>query len=423
MHVLCDDVVQTLAHEYRSPGREPVGDATESVQVGAPIDLLAERDFGRHELRRSDGLIGKREVRVVSRRTAVCDETKIEHFDEIEAIAAAAHVDVRGLHVPMDQALGMRLVERLAHLGEQVDDAGRLERTEATHEPVTVQAVQQLHHVIESSVVGRSEIVQIDGVGRGQRSGIARLPLEALEHRIRVTVDAREGFGPDELDGRAARQELVRCSPHFSHAAAPEPLDQPIAPELARAHDVRPQVVDDSRPGVSHRRANDVGQHMVDEEHGNRHEIGEPVGAKREPDDNGRRGCGGQESHDRLSRGRRDDDRVEQHPDRQPGRREHVKDVGFATDVRRKGVLRQSDAVAPQHLECETQVELGLPAHAGAGGKHGHQQARQHRARARDPRARVREPLAELAEENGGGRCPRRRMQGSTRSRPAAGAG
>ena len=80
----------------------------------------------------------------------------------------------------MDQAPGVRLLQRLAGLAEQVNGALRGHRAEPLDQRLQIEPVQQLHDEEEGSVVGHPEIVQTDGVRGAERRGRLGLAAEAL---------------------------------------------------------------------------------------------------------------------------------------------------------------------------------------------------------------------------------------------------
>lgn len=75
----------------------------------------------------------------------------------------------------------MRFGEGLAHLPEYVHDAARRERPRLAHEPLQVETVQVLHHIIEGADRGAPEVVHRDGVGIREARRELRLALEAAE--------------------------------------------------------------------------------------------------------------------------------------------------------------------------------------------------------------------------------------------------
>ena len=67
--------------------------------------------------------------------------------------------------------------------------------TEAPHERVGVESVEQLHHVVERAVVGDAEIEELHGVRRAEAGDDLRLALEPSSRVLRhagpsVAVDA-----------------------------------------------------------------------------------------------------------------------------------------------------------------------------------------------------------------------------------------
>ena len=66
----------------------------------------------------------------------------------------------------MDKTVRLGLGERMAHLAEQVDHPFRRQRSVPPHERLQVEAVQQLHDVIEAAIVSDAEVEELHGVRR-----------------------------------------------------------------------------------------------------------------------------------------------------------------------------------------------------------------------------------------------------------------
>ena len=172
------------------------------------------------------------------------DDSEIQHLHEVELLAVAAEEDVRGLDVAVHQAAGFRLGQGMAHLAQQED--GPLGRCgpEAAEKLVGVEAVEQLHDVVEGAVGGDAEVEQLHRVGRAEPGDHLRLALEAAKRLARDAAPAlvaRERR-PDELDGRGPGQHPMPGAPDLPHPTLPELLLQLIAPQLARALDLGAQL-------------------------------------------------------------------------------------------------------------------------------------------------------------------------------------
>ena len=128
----------------------------------------------------------------------------------------------------MDEAGGVRVVERLGHLGDQGDGAARLQRAPPTalEDPGEVDARDEAH-VEEQPAVDLAEVVQRDDVRVLQLRGGVRLAAEALpEHLV-----AREVVG-QQLEGDGPAAAGVEGAVHGAHAAAAELVLDPVGPEL-----------------------------------------------------------------------------------------------------------------------------------------------------------------------------------------------
>ena len=112
---------------------------------------------------------------------------------------------VRGLEVPVHQSLLVGFIERAADLAQDEDDAGCRLRTERRDERLQADAVEQLHHVVETAVLRGAEIVEIHGVGRLQPA----IMLASRRNRLMNTSacraeDAPAGFTSLIAAGRAS---------------------------------------------------------------------------------------------------------------------------------------------------------------------------------------------------------------------------
>ena len=139
------------------------------------------------------------------------DQAEVEHLDEVVAQPEPPDVDVRRLDVAVHQAARVRLLQRLAHLAQDVDHAARGHRAVPPHQRLEVHPVEQLHHEVERLVVGDAEVVELDGVRRPQvRRGFGLAP----EPHDRPAAQRRRRRAPI-ISGRisliAAGRASMRC--------------------------------------------------------------------------------------------------------------------------------------------------------------------------------------------------------------------
>ena len=78
-----------------------------------------------------------------------------------------------------------------ADLAQEVDDPLRRQRPELLDQRLEVEAVEQLHHVVERAVVGDAEVVELHRVRRRERGGGARLALEAAHEQLGIGPASR----------------------------------------------------------------------------------------------------------------------------------------------------------------------------------------------------------------------------------------
>ena len=91
--------------------------------------------------------------------------SEIQHLHEVVLLAVPAEEDVRGLDVAMNQAARLGLRQRVTDLAKQVDGPFGRSRPEAPKQRVGIEAVEQLHDVVEGAVGGDPEIEELHGMG------------------------------------------------------------------------------------------------------------------------------------------------------------------------------------------------------------------------------------------------------------------
>ena len=114
LHVLERHAHRIGIVEHERAREQEVGDAAERVDVGAAVDRrFAHRHLRRDVARRARGRAFHRELRRQSSPRDELGQTEVEHLDEVVRQADLAEHHVRRLEVAVDQALLVRLLERL----------------------------------------------------------------------------------------------------------------------------------------------------------------------------------------------------------------------------------------------------------------------------------------------------------------------
>ena len=139
----------------------------EGKRFDASVLELSEDQLGRHERGRAlrDPLT-RQHRRFLPR--LVLDNPEIQHLHVVVLGTEPGHEEVRGLDVPMHQPVVVRLGERSARLAQEHDHAlGRL-RAEVRHDALQVEAVEQLHDVVEAAAVVDAKIVELHACGASE---------------------------------------------------------------------------------------------------------------------------------------------------------------------------------------------------------------------------------------------------------------
>ncbi len=152
-------------------------------------------------------------------------ETEVRHLD---AVLALVEEEVRGLHVPMDEALRLRGREATRGLLHVADGAPPGERALALEELAEVAALDELHDEVRSALLLAREEDRDDVLVRdpGRR---ARLAHEAPRRALVLPEEGRE-----HLDRDGPVERVVVALVDDAHAALAEAAEDAVRAELLR---------------------------------------------------------------------------------------------------------------------------------------------------------------------------------------------
>ena len=200
-----------LALECALARRHLVEDRAERELVGAVVDGLAARLFGRHVPGRAHDGAGLRRRRdrggkhggVLRDRFGELREPEVEDLD----VAVLRDHQVLGLQIPVDDSGRVRLGEALGDLDAVVEQLFRRQGIARDDELAQRLALDELHRDVEGTV-GLADVVDREDVRVVQRRCGARLELETLAAvRIRCRC-ARKDLDRDLAPERRARLAL-----------------------------------------------------------------------------------------------------------------------------------------------------------------------------------------------------------------------
>ena len=209
------------ATERRLARQQLVEHAAERVDVDAPVHRPALDLLGREVLDRPDDSAIARQARDGRR---VLRQAEIAQIRVIGATVVVREQDVGGLDVTMDQASPMCGVERIAHLGDELDGALRVQPPEDLQQAREVAAVHIPHRQVEQPV-GLARSVDRDDVGMLEARDEPRLAQEALAEPLVARQALRE-----DLHGHSPVEREVFGRIHRSHRSA---ADQATDAEIA----------------------------------------------------------------------------------------------------------------------------------------------------------------------------------------------
>jgi len=150
--VLGEDDHEVDARERQPARQHVIHDDAQRVDVGACIQLRAVCLLGRHVLGRAEEHSSTGEpLRLWVKLGHLCD-TKIEELDEILLALSVEELNVLGLEIAMNDALGMGSGECATDLQRDRFDAGPGQGTLAPEHAAQVFASQELHREEDAAV-------------------------------------------------------------------------------------------------------------------------------------------------------------------------------------------------------------------------------------------------------------------------------
>jgi hypothetical protein len=187
-------------------------DCSERVHIDGRSRAAAVQLFRRHVCRGSEHSSAARDLGAIRSSR----NTEVRELRE----AVLAYEDVAGLHIPVDDTLRVRVIERITEVADHRRDLLRPERAAAQH-PRQRLALHVLHDDQDALVIGggvehRHEVRVVQG------STELRLTVEAQ-------FDVDRTVGMQALDGHLPPEALVLTEKDRCHAARAEVPQYPIA--------------------------------------------------------------------------------------------------------------------------------------------------------------------------------------------------
>ena len=194
-------------------------------QIGARIERLAARLLRRHISHRADrrsrrGQLVHAEVglgRIPGNRRFQLGQTKIENLP----VPAAGDKNIGRLNVAVNDALGVRRIERIGHIDRNSQQRLQFERR-VVDGMLQRQAIQKFHDD-EGAAVGLPDVVNRADVGMIQRRGRLRLAMKSAQ-RLGIACHA---FGKELQRDETVEARVLGFVDH-AHAAAAQLLQDPV---------------------------------------------------------------------------------------------------------------------------------------------------------------------------------------------------
>ena len=230
MHDLEDQGRDVVAVERLLAGQELVDDGAERKQVGPAVDAQARGLFRRHVARRAEHGAGVGLLQVV--RAVEAGDAEIGDLDGLDA---AHQQDVVRLHVAMDDAAAVRMVERAGELNAERQNLLDRQFGVLGQDVAERLLVHELHRDVRRVAVA-PDVEDGDDVGMGDRAGGACFAEEPADIFL---VDAELFL--QQLDGDGAVDVGVAGAIDPRHGAFADHIADFISADLAEARACRCQ--------------------------------------------------------------------------------------------------------------------------------------------------------------------------------------
>ena len=133
------------------------------------------------------------------------------------------------------------------------------------YERFDVEAVKQLHRIVEGAALRHPEVEQLHGVRRPEVRSRPSFSLEPSHFVFQRTP--RLVTGPvvaNEFDRRGTRQQPMSSAPHLAHTALAEFFLETVTAELTRGGGFAPEAVDSPHANVCQRHGDGGTDHCAD---------------------------------------------------------------------------------------------------------------------------------------------------------------
>ena len=192
-----------------------VGDRPQREEIGAAVELLAQRLLGRHVEWRAEELAGRGELQA---RGLDLRDPEIHDL----RLAGVEQDDVAGLDVPVDDTARVRVVERFGDAGRDAQRLAPGQRPPGAHHFAQRPPLEELHRDVDGSGVRiLADVVDDDDSGVGEPRRAARLLDEPRPEGFSIFVAHGEAED-DRLERHDAAQQRILGAIDDAHHPAPE---------------------------------------------------------------------------------------------------------------------------------------------------------------------------------------------------------
>ena len=210
-----------LAAERHGARQAPEQDAPQRVDVGPAVHVLSPDLLWSHVVHGADELASPGQPRP---RVQAFRHPEVREVHPVPRCPPLrGEQDVRRLHVPVDQTLGVGGVQGGSALGDDRHCPGRLQLGHPSEQPLEVGSLHVAHGQVEDPV-GLPRVVDRDHVGVIEACSDPGLPDESLPEGLVLGH-----LGVEDLQGHLAVQAEVLGQVHHCHSPAADDRKDPVA--------------------------------------------------------------------------------------------------------------------------------------------------------------------------------------------------
>jgi hypothetical protein len=160
-------------------------------------------------------------------------ESEVQHLHEVVLAPLATGKDVARFNVAMNHTRFVCFVQRVADLAQEIHGSAWRHRPKPLDKLSDAKPLEQFHDVVEGTLFGDAEIIEVNGVVGPQGCRCARLAHEASGRSPLAVPVGAQRLRSDHLHSCWPVQHPVLCHPDLTHPPGSEWFFEGVTANLA----------------------------------------------------------------------------------------------------------------------------------------------------------------------------------------------